>query len=136
MGPDTISGDGRGGGGERRLEAMAEHASAGLAVLDATGAFRYTNVAISRLLGYTADSLIGHQAIHLVHPDETTRAVDTLAASRHQPGRTVAIECRLCHLEGYWIDVELSAIDLTTDPSIGGVLVTLTDLTRYRAVSD
>jgi PAS domain S-box-containing protein len=122
--------------GDRRFATMVEHAPVGLAILDPTGAFRYTNVATSSLLGYTSEGLVGRQAIHLVHPDEGTRVTDTLAACLHQPGRTVAVECRLCHLEGYWIDVELSAIDLTHDPAVGAILVTLTDLTRYRAVSE
>src|SRR5215475_7037397 len=98
MAPDTISSGsgasdprGRPTGRDQRFEAMVAHAPVGLAILDGNGAFRYINVATSRLLGYTADSLVNRQAVHLVHPDETTRVADTLAAAHHQPGRTVAI---------------------------------------------
>src|SRR5689334_8964943 len=143
MGPDTLSGGGSAGesrdkpiGNDARFEAMVAHAPIGLAILDTAGAFRYVNVAIFRLLGYTIDSLIGRQALLLVHPDDASRVTDAITASRHQPGRTIAVECRLCHLEGYWIDIELSAIDLTQDATINGLLLTLNDLTRYRAMSD
>jgi PAS domain S-box-containing protein len=128
MGPETTTSGG--------FTAMVAHAPVGFALLDAAGPIRYINLATSRLLGYTSDSLIGHQMTHLVHPDDGTRVADTIAACRHQPGRTLAVECRLCHLDGYWIDVEFSVIDLTDDPSVGGLLVTLNDLTRYRAMSE
>jgi len=140
MGSETTSSGGetseRPAGNGRRFEAVVEHAPVGLAILDTTATIRYINVATSRLLGYTADSLVGREAVHLIHPDDSARVADTLAACRHQPGRTLAVECRLCHLEGYWIDVELSAIDLSSDPSIDGLLITLGDLTRYRALSE
>jgi two-component system cell cycle sensor histidine kinase/response regulator CckA len=149
MGPDETIGGGGGGGGNdggqgghlrgaeaRPFQTIVAHAPVALAIVDAEGTFQFVNAATSRLLGYTADSLIGHQMAHLVHPDESVRVAATIAACLQQPHHTIAIESQLCHQEGYWVDVELSAINLRHDDSVQGLLVTLTDLTRYRAVSD
>jgi len=127
MGPD-----------EETISSLVEQAPVSLAILDRDGAFRFVNPATSRLLGYPPDNLIGRQTVHLVHPDETTRMADMLGASlnRAGPGHTVTAECRLVHADGYWIDVELTAVNLLHDASVQGILITLRDLTRLRAVSE
>jgi two-component system cell cycle sensor histidine kinase/response regulator CckA len=139
MGPDQITGGG-GVGQETASDAafgtLVEHAPVSLAVLDADGTFRFINAATTRLLGYPADSLVGRQAALLEHPDEGTRVANAITDCLQQPGRVIAVECRLCHLDGFWVDVEFHAINLEHDPGVRGVLVTLSDLTRYRAVEE
>ncbi len=132
-----------GGGGRLDVsdwpfKALVDRTSASLAILDRDGAFRLVNAATSRLLGYPADNLVGRQAVHLVHPDDNTQVTDAIVGCLHQPGQTIASDCRLCHLDGYWVDVKLSAIGLEqdSDGAIPGVLITLTDLTSYRSVSE
>jgi two-component system, cell cycle sensor histidine kinase and response regulator CckA len=140
MGPDQNTG---GGGVGQQQDASAaafrtlvEHAPVSLALLDADGTFRFLNAATTRLLGYPADSLVGRQAALLEHPDEGRRVADAITDCLQQPGRAAAVECRLCHLEGYWVDVDFHAVNLEHDPGVRGVLVTLNDLTRYRAVTE
>ncbi len=139
MGPDegALSGGISVGVGDELVDrALVAHAPVSLATLTDAATFRYVNPATLQLLGYAPDQLLGHELVHLVHPDESTRIADTIATSLKCPNQTLTAECRLCHAAGYWIDVELTAINLLQDEAVRGLLVTIRDLTRYRAASE
>ena len=55
---------------ERRFRALAEHTSDIIAIFDLDGTFRYLSPAITRVLGWTPQDLVGGQTWSIIHPDD------------------------------------------------------------------
>jgi PAS domain S-box-containing protein len=64
---------------------LLDHAVDIIVVLDRNGEFRYANAAVERVLGYDPASLVGRNALELIHPEERAAVVDVF-------GRLVAAD--------------------------------------------
>lgn len=85
------------------------------------------------LLGYTSDEFEAARAqddFGLIHPDD----VDELIAGYREAVRVGRARrlYRIRHKEGHWVDLEMTAVDCSDDPAIGGVVSHHHDLTELR----
>jgi diguanylate cyclase (GGDEF)-like protein/PAS domain S-box-containing protein len=110
--------------------ALLRHASDVISVVDVTGVVRAQTGATRALLGRDWDELAGRPVADLVHPGDHT----ALAALLERPSGTV--ELRAAHRDGSWLDVETSATDLRADPDVAGVVVTMRDISRRKALEE
>ncbi len=92
---------------ESRYRRIADNASDLVTEAALDGCFTYASPAIEKLTGYTADEVIGRNALEFVHPDDRERIAQELPAAlastspvrleyRHvtKDGRTIWIEAR------------------------------------------
>lgn len=117
---------------EEHFRALIEKSLDIIAVLDGKGALLYGSPSIQQMLGYDPGSLIGKGIFSLVHPEdvqELRRGLEALAAT---PGRTLAVEFRLCHADGSWRIIEASSKNLLDDPVVAGIVINARDLTEER----
>ena len=122
----------RGTAAHAELEALLQHTTDIITVLEPDGTVRYSNGAAGVLLGLTGEDVNGHSALELLHPDDTDRVAEALADVLSTPGLSPPVELRLRFAEGEWHDMEAVASNLIDDPSVAGLVITLHDVTERR----
>ncbi|HVF53502.1 MAG TPA: EAL domain-containing protein [Actinomycetota bacterium] len=120
---------------EANFSFLARHSSEMTTLLDEGGIVRYCGLSVEKILGYKPGSLIGSDALELVHPDDrsTVRAIFKKAM---QESGTAAFECRVRHSDGYWLHTDSSLNSLLDDPEVGGVLFNTRDATERKALEE
>ena len=61
---------------EKQFRSAFDRAAIGMAIIDAQGAFVYTNPALSRLTGYAAHELCGLRFTETLHPEDRASRLD------------------------------------------------------------
>jgi PAS domain S-box-containing protein len=114
---------------ETRFEALVEHVSDIIAVLDPDGVVQYASPAAARVLGHADGALNGHSLLELVHPDDLPDRLLDLARPDDQ-GVGSPVELRLQALDDTWRYLEVVVSDLMDNPAIGGLVLNARDVTE------
>ena len=114
---------------EEHFRSIIENASDLIAIVALDGTLSYQNPSIERVLGMTAESVIGKPYLNLVHPDDTQKTTQFLARQMEQPTVNGILELRLRHQNGSWRSFELGAHNLTSAGTVTGVVITERDTT-------
>ena len=117
---------------EARLHALLADTDDVIALLDPEGHVTYASPAAERLFGQPVESALGTIPLDLVHPDDHSRIVANARANRERPGATDRVEIRVLPQGGEPRLVEATVTNHLEDPSIGGYVVTLRDITAER----
>jgi PAS domain S-box-containing protein len=116
--------------GEARFRSLVQNSSDVVGILDPAGRIRYLSPPVERIFGYPDSLLVGTLLIELVHLEDSLRASEFLEGAAGQALPTSPIELRLRHRDGHWLYVEAIGADLSSDPSVRGLVVTLRDVTE------
>ncbi|HEX7444410.1 MAG TPA: diguanylate cyclase, partial [Acidimicrobiales bacterium] len=108
--------------------ALVEHVSDLIAVVEPSGAIRYTSPAAATMLGYSSAELAGRSLVDMVHPDDRP---EDLASLVHldEDGTARPVSLRLESHDGTWRFIEAVVSDLTANASIGGFVLNAQDVT-------
>lgn len=117
---------------EERWRGLIENSSDVFSVLDREGHVLYTSPSMEHVLGLDAGARIGRSGFDRVHPDDIGRVTRMFAEGILEPGATARAEFRYRHGDGTWRIVEAAARNLLDHPAVGGVVVTLRDITERR----
>lgn len=116
---------------------MLEHSANVVWVLDAEGRIRYSSPSSTHVLGWKREDLVGQKAASvLIPPEELDLHAAILTHAAAQRGKTVDIELQLLRADGGRIWVNGTANDLTNEPDVGGIVITVRDVTRQRELTD
>lgn len=98
-------------------------------VIDASGSIIYASGAAERMLGMAPADWLGRSAFELIHPDDLGQAAESMVTSADS-GRGVKepLELRVRHVSGEWRTVELIGNNLLEHPDIGGMVISVRDL--------
>ena len=100
-----------------------------LLVLNANGVIVDVTDGVDSLLGYDRSDVTGRDATSFVHPDDVDRCADALLQETLNPGwRAPALLVRIRNFDGTFRDIELLGHNRFDDPDIGGLLVSLRDV--------
>ena len=102
-------------------------------ILAPDGRLRFANQAAAELLGYEAGALAATSLRELVSQVDST-AILELADGR--AGFRAKLDCRLRMADGAWLPVELEVANLAADPAVLGLVATIHDVTRWKALED
>lgn len=97
---------------EARFRSSFEWAAIGMAMLDFKGKFLQVNKALSNILGYTQEELLGFSFDAITHPQDTMQHThlvrDVLKGRRHN----YQLEKRYIHKDGHvvWVSLSVSAV--------------------------
>ena len=116
------------------LQAILEHSSDVLALLDGSGTVLFTSPAVTRVLGYRPEELAGRSAFELLHPDDLSRVQTLFADLVAHPAEPVTAIVRYRHKDGSWRDIEGVAVNRLDDPVVRAIVVNYRDLTSRHAV--
>ncbi|WP_267360947.1 MULTISPECIES: PAS domain S-box protein [unclassified Methylobacterium] len=121
---------------EHRYRLLAENSTDIIIWCDLTTRRRYVSPAVTAVLGYAPEDLIGTRPLDFVHPDDAEayrQVLDDLTSGRVE--RTLTSQ-RYRHRQGHWLWLEIS-FSLTHDATTGradGYVATLRDITQRKAM--
>ncbi|HJQ59639.1 MAG TPA: PAS domain S-box protein, partial [Vineibacter sp.] len=79
---------------QRRFDRLVNTLSDTVYSTDREGRFNYLSGAVTQLLGYRPEELLGQASRNIVHPDDHTRLAESIDQLRRNRGRPVAFEFR------------------------------------------
>ena len=122
--------------------AISETADA-LLVVDGTNRVVDATPEIFEHFGYRREDIIGRDGSSFLHPDDVDRCANAMMRELTDSNwRGPAIIVRIQHAEGHWCDVEMLGHNRFNDPRVGGILMSLRDVSgpllgdRVLAVDD
>ena len=120
--------------GEHRLAALVRNAADVVAVCDADTTVTYVTPSCRSVLGLDTEELVGSKLTRLVHPFDLDRCLQQLASLG--VGAEEQLTWRMRHADGRLIYVEGTLSNLLSDSSVGGLVLTLRDVTARRELED
>lgn len=120
---------------EARFRTVVEQGTDAVVIVDSEAIVRYASPTVARIIGYSAEELLGMGPPFYAHPKERARNKEVFAEIVATPNNVTRFECRLHHKEGTWRPVEIVATNLLADPAVEGVVATFHDLTQQQQLS-
>jgi diguanylate cyclase (GGDEF)-like protein/PAS domain S-box-containing protein len=121
--------------GNDRLASLVERSSDVVVLVDADGQISYTSPALQTVLGYGIDDWIGTQVDAL-----DVRAAGELGGRlwidirQLPPDGALTLEVSAMHADGERRTMELTAVNLTSNVAVAGIVLTLRDVTANRTL--
>ncbi len=85
---------------EAWVRALIQHSTDAIALLAPDSRIIYASPSTVRIIGYTAEELVGMHSYVLVHPDDLAGLVKQTACLGNQPGDFITFEYRRRHKNG------------------------------------
>ncbi|HKA54602.1 MAG TPA: PAS domain S-box protein, partial [Candidatus Binatia bacterium] len=117
---------------EEYFHTLIDNTSDLIGILTAEGVFRYQSPAGERMLGYTAEDVIGRSAFEFVHPEDVGKVMDAFARGIRTPGHTAPVEFRCRHKDGSWRVLEAIGKNLLDNPAVAGIVINSRDVTERK----
>jgi len=86
------------------------------ATKDASAVFTWVDEALPRILGWSAEELVGHRSLELVHPEDQDVAIANWLQLLETPGTGRRVRLRHRHRSGHWVWLEITNHNLLDDP--------------------
>ena len=119
---------------ERRFRALTEKAQVLTLVCDTQGRITYASAAAHRMLGHTAERMVGSQLSDWIHPQELVRCQRLLADIVNGQVPDQETICRFRHADGGWRQLASLANNCLDEDTIRGIVLNCRDATeRFRA---
>ena len=116
--------------GEARFRALIQRSADVVFILDPEGRVRYASPALEREFGHPPDTFADAAFATFVHHEDVALVLDAFTALLAEPMGTSTFRHRASHADGGWRHVESIASNLLDDPSVGGVVLNLRDVTE------
>lgn len=114
---------------EARFRALVQNSSDVVAVVDEHGTFTYVSPAVTAVLGYRADDLVGTSALDLVQPDVAADVRANPELLGMDPFPQTSVEVRLIDSTGAARTMDVTIADLRREPAVGGIVLNARDVT-------
>ena len=121
---------------EERFRSLVQNGFDVVSVYDADGTVVYDSPAIERVLGYTPEERLGQNAFDYLHPDDRGRARDIIVRVLETPRVLMQLEIRGRRSDGSWRWLEVGITNLLDDPTVGGIVANMRDITERRAFQE
>jgi len=101
-------------------------------VVDTDGTITYVSPAVTRILGYDPDELVGHEGYEFVHPDDRERNAEAVAAVLSNSAEPQTVDVRFRHADGSWRWIEARMRNRLDDDVVDGILLSSRDITERK----
>ena len=118
---------------EARYRLLTENANDLVTRVDRQGRFEYVSPAVTPMMGYAVEDVIGRSAIDFIHPDDALMAVAAFRAAL-LAGDGAQIEYRLIHKNGssLWVEARPSGAKDEATGEVFGVTDVIRDITARK----
>ena len=114
---------------------LIQNASDIILVLDADARISYAAPSLGRVLGRSADDVRGTALADLLHEDDVGDAEAMLANLTVRAANTPTVaDWRVQHADGSYLSFEVVSNNLLEDPSVGGIVLTMRDVSERRTL--
>ena len=118
---------------EDYFRSLTENALDMIAILQNNGTFQYISPAVERVMGYEPGSLVGKNALDLIHPDDIKAARKVILNALKKTGSIFSGEFLFQHQNGSWRVIEIIGNNLLENPAVSGIVINARDTTeRHR----
>ena len=121
---------------EERFRSLVQHASDVTIVVDARGAVEYASPALDRIMGIESSEVTGRVAGDWIHRDDLPTVLGMMDRLGRDPRSSVTIQFRARHRDGSWRWLEAVGTNLLDNPSVGGIVLNVSDVTEARRFQD
>jgi PAS domain S-box-containing protein len=101
-------------------------------VVDTDGTITYVSPAVTRILGYDPDELVGHEGYEFVHPEDRKRNANAMERVLSDPSKSETVEVRFRHADGSWRWIEATMRNRLDDDVVDGILLSSRDITERK----
>jgi two-component system CheB/CheR fusion protein len=120
---------------EARLEGLLASMPDAITVLDEGGEMLYHSAALTSVLGYAPDAVLGQTFFHLVHADDQVDLLRAVADVIRQRGASTVTTFRCLASDGAWRHLEATASALEPVET-GSVVLVMRDASQHRRDRD
>jgi diguanylate cyclase (GGDEF)-like protein/PAS domain S-box-containing protein len=106
------------------------------ATKDAGSCIRWADEALTQILGWAADELVGHRTLEFVHPDDHELAIAHWMEMLSRPGVIRRARLRHRHRDRSWVWLEVTNHNRLDDPAHGDVLADMVDISEEMAAHE
>ena len=121
---------------EKKFRTLIQNISEIVTLIDGTGVVRFISPQADRVLGISADEILGEDIFEFIHPEDRPRAREEYAKTVREPGQGVPSVLRFRDSGGKWLPFEVIANNQLHEPDVRGVIFTARDLRYRREVED
>jgi len=100
---------------EGKYRRLIENSHDIIYTISSDGIFTFVSPAVTALLGYSADQVVGQSLRQFIHPDDFARGAEFLQALFEKGQRHADSECRMRHADGSWRWYTSSAVPLRNE---------------------
>jgi PAS domain S-box-containing protein len=117
---------------QQRFRTLIENSSDGIVLFDVKGTVLYSSPAITRMLGYSAQEVVGKTIFSQVHEEDLAPATRHLKELVNEPGATFSTQLRRQHKNGSWVWVEANVTNLLNEPGVRAIALNYRDITQRK----
>ncbi|QJR36403.1 putative bifunctional diguanylate cyclase/phosphodiesterase [Gemmatimonas groenlandica] len=127
---------------EARFQALVQHSSDVIMILDPDGTIRYASPSMALVFGHDPAKLVASRIESILHPEDLSSALqflEELARSNRSRtgGATPGVlkrEWRIRHANGAWLTVDNVGTNLLSEPVIRGLVLNTRDVTEQSVI--
>jgi diguanylate cyclase (GGDEF)-like protein/PAS domain S-box-containing protein len=119
-----------------RFRTLLQHSSDAVIVVGRDLRILYATGPVERMLGRCPGDLRGGTLADLVYPQEWPRVEALLTKTGEGPGATSTQDIRLRRGDRGWLRSQTVVANLLDDPNVGGLVLTIRDVSQRRALED
>lgn len=117
-----------------RLTVLLANISDTVTLVDAEGGVIESTGLHREILGHPPEFWASRSVFDLAPPEDLERLLEVRARVLDSPGELITSDVRVRHADGTLQDVELGAVNLLDDPSVGGIVITLRNITARKQI--
>jgi diguanylate cyclase (GGDEF)-like protein/PAS domain S-box-containing protein len=121
---------------EQRFQALVQHSSEVVILVDRHGNVEYVSESMSRVFGYSQADLQGRPLNGILDPEAGAQLLEGLADVAQRPYGVLELELRLRHRDGHRCTVQFTITNLLDNPSVGGLVLNTRDISERRQLED
>jgi diguanylate cyclase (GGDEF)-like protein/PAS domain S-box-containing protein len=121
---------------EQRFQALVQHSSDVVTVVDRAGVVVYQSESVQRVFGYEPDSLVGRPLTSVLVESSAGDLLGALAASAREPEGMRLLELEVRHAAGRSCSAEMTITNLLDNPSVGGLVLNTRDVSERKRLED
>src|SRR5574341_1461727 len=121
---------------EARFVALVKHSSDVITIIEAGGNLLYVSPRSEGVAGYKGEDLIDGNLRDFLHPDDSERVLEALAALLPTPGKTAQLEFRVRHRDDSWLHMESALTNLLNEPSVAGIVINSRNITERKKAEE
>jgi diguanylate cyclase (GGDEF)-like protein/PAS domain S-box-containing protein len=121
---------------EQRFEALVQHSSDVVTVVDANGVVKYQSESVERVFGYLADALVDRSIGDLLDADSGRLLGDLLKQLVQEPYAVRVVELKVRHRSGRLCTAEMTITNLLQNPSVRGVVLNTRDISERKTLEE
>lgn len=115
-----------------RFRGLIENAPDGVAIIDATGKFKYASPNAIRHFGYSEEEVLQTEGNKYTHPEDVAIAESAIIEVLVNPSKKSKATYRFRHKNGEYRWIETTFTNLLFNESIQGIVMNFTDITERK----